>query len=135
MSVNSGLQPIGEKYYTKPVQDWEKIKAKLPQYKSILNSFDPCISESLMGTNINIILMISAMLKIRTGYSMDLPTDLTATDRLVKICQDHGATTYVSGPSGKDYMDMEAFDRAGIEVEFHENKDKRPILEVLNEII
>ena len=39
-------------------------------------------------------------------------------ERLLELLKALGATTYVSGPSGRDYMDMAAFERAGIRVVF-----------------
>lgn len=44
------------------------------------------------------------------------------TDLLVWLCERIGATTYLSGPDGRFYMDLPAFERAGIEVEFQDFK-------------
>ncbi len=41
------------------------------------------------------------------------------TDRLVKICEHFGATTYLSPVESKAYLDLEQFKRAGIEVEWN----------------
>jgi len=41
---------------------------------------------------------------------------MAPTDRLLNLCSAAGATRYVSGPAAKDYMELEKFDRAGIEV-------------------
>lgn len=43
-----------------------------------------------------------------------------ATDRLVNICKKLGADTYLSGPGGKEYMDIEKFKRENIKVIFQE---------------
>lgn len=40
----------------------------------------------------------------------------TPTDRLIEICQAHGATRYISGPAARAYMQAEKFDNAGIEL-------------------
>ena len=40
------------------------------------------------------------------------------TERLVDLCRRLGADAYLSGVDGAKYMDMELFDRAGIEVVF-----------------
>ncbi len=42
------------------------------------------------------------------------------TERLVEICRHLRADHYLSGPSARDYLDRDAFDRAGITVEFVE---------------
>ena len=40
------------------------------------------------------------------------------TDRLVSLCQQAGATEYVSGPAARDYIDPLQFERAGITLSF-----------------
>ncbi|MGB7539357.1 MAG: WbqC family protein [Anaerolineales bacterium] len=39
---------------------------------------------------------------------------------LLDICRKTGATVYLSGPSGRDYLEQSLFSDAGIGVEFHE---------------
>jgi len=39
---------------------------------------------------------------------------------ILEICQKVGASTYISGPFGRDYLDLESFSKVGISVEFHE---------------
>ena len=46
--------------------------------------------------------------------------------QLINLCEMHGCDTYLSGPFGREYLDMEAFSEAGIEVRFHE-PDFQPI--------
>lgn len=41
-------------------------------------------------------------------------------DLILQLCLDVGATTYLSGPFGRDYLNMSSFERAGIEIEYHE---------------
>lgn len=41
-------------------------------------------------------------------------------DRLIELLEAMGTTRYVSGPSGRDYMDVDEFERRGIEVVFKE---------------
>ena len=41
----------------------------------------------------------------------------TATERLVALCRAAGATTYITGPAGLDYMELEHFRAANIAVE------------------
>jgi hypothetical protein len=45
-------------------------------------------------------------------------TTADPTERLVEICKGRGATSYVSGPAGRDYLDIAAFREAGIAVYF-----------------
>jgi len=42
--------------------------------------------------------------------------DMDPTDRLLELCKVAGATTYVSGPAAKDYLDVARFNAQGIDV-------------------
>ncbi len=41
------------------------------------------------------------------------------TERLVRLCQEHRATTYLSGVTGAAYLDRDLFEQAGIAVQVH----------------
>ena len=41
---------------------------------------------------------------------------------MLDICKDNGATKYLSGSGGKNYLRLDDFLTAGIEVEFIDNK-------------
>jgi hypothetical protein len=45
---------------------------------------------------------------------------LPPSERLLQICQHLGATTYLSGPAARSYLDIDLFRRHGIEVTWHE---------------
>lgn len=44
----------------------------------------------------------------------------TKSDKILGLCRAVGATTYLSGPFGRDYLDLDAFARAGVTVRFHD---------------
>ena len=48
--------------------------------------------------------------------SMDLATNGSKTDRLISICREVGATSYLSGPAARSYIDEEKFEDAGIDL-------------------
>ena len=136
MSTKSGLVPIVDKEYINHKKDWEKIKTNLRDY-NFLDLFDNCISNSLSNTNINIIKKISEILEIKSKIELDFPTELTGTDRLVEICKKNNAKTYLSGISGKKYLEQDKFQLAGIYLEFQDESNfiKKPIIEILKEKI
>jgi hypothetical protein len=39
---------------------------------------------------------------------------------VLDLCLELGADAYLSGPFGRDYLDLAAFERAGVRVEFHD---------------
>ena len=124
MSVKKGLEPIRDKVYIDPKNSWDKIKNSLPEYKSILNECDKCIGESLLETNYCIIDKFCNMLDIDTILEIDYPTHLKSTNRLVDICVQYGATEYLSGIGGKNYLDVKMFNDNDIKVVFQEDMDR-----------
>lgn len=127
MSVSKGMTPITSKKYLKPQEDWKRIKFNIPS----LSRFDSMISESLVETNVRIILMIKNLLGIKTEVIPDYETNLKGTDRLVHLCKEVGATTYIAGPSGGNYMEMDKFEKAGIKVRFQTDQIKKHVLDIL----
>lgn len=132
MSVAHGLQPIREKAYLDPQADWDAIKEALPQYRELLSEFDCNIHHNLADTNIAIIRAIMRKFGGRTAIAYDHKAGLKGTDRLLDLCHSYGATQYLSGPSGRSYLDTSKFERAGIGVQFFGTSSKQHTLEVLS---
>jgi WbqC-like protein family len=63
---------------------------------------------------------LCGMLGIGTplSWSTDYEAEGAKTERLVSLCRAAGATTYLSGPSAREYMDEGLFAEAGIELEY-----------------
>ena len=55
-------------------------------------------------------------------YASSLEVDGAKSDKLVQILKKVNATRYLSGSGGNEYLDLELFKDAGIEVEFFEPK-------------
>lgn len=66
----------------------------------------------------NIIKILGFKTKIERISMMNLPG--MTTDRLVNICKEVGADTYLSGPGGKGYLEIEKFKKEKINVVFQE---------------
>lgn len=120
---------ITEKKYDRPHEDWTRIKKSWPK----LEIFDSHISDSLYLMNIHIIHHAKVLLGVKTEIVHDYETHLRGTDRLIDICKTYGATKYLSGISGKNYLDFKLFEQEEIEVIFQDEKkmDKRALVEVL----
>jgi len=52
----------------------------------------------------------------------DMGANGAKSDLVLDLCQRAGATTYLSGALGRDYLDLPSFARAGIAVEFQDYK-------------
>jgi hypothetical protein len=55
---------------------------------------------------------------IRSSWSIDVPG--RKSELVLNLCKEVGATQYLSGPQGRNYLDLPAFDKAGIEVLYHD---------------
>jgi hypothetical protein len=64
--------------------------------------------------------MVALSIKTPLYYASQLGVTGNQSDLLISICQAVGADSYVSGPGGRNYMDLDAFEAAGIEVKWQE---------------
>jgi hypothetical protein len=53
-------------------------------------------------------------------------------DLVLNLCREVGATVYLSGPYGRDYLDLPSFDAAGIEVRWHDYPVEQPVLSAVH---
>jgi hypothetical protein len=77
-------------------------------------------SERLSDINRSFLEALCELLGIRTRISWSTEYQATGgrSERLVEICRLLSATTYLSGPAARDYLDEELFAAAGISVEY-----------------
>ena len=76
--------------------------------------------EFLSEINYRFIVAICRILGINTriSWSMDYELHGNKTERLVHLCQQAGATAYLSGPSAKVYLNEDLFTKKGIAVSY-----------------
>jgi len=69
----------------------------------------------------------------KTNILNDYKTSFKGTQRLVDICLHYGANEYLSGVSGRHYLDVSLFRHHGIKVIFQDEKDmiKQPLVNIL----
>ena len=72
--------------------------------------------------NYRFLAAICDILEIRTpiSWSAAYPGNCRGSERLIEICKACGASIYLSGPRGRNYLDYRAFSEAGIELQFHD---------------
>jgi hypothetical protein len=127
MRCNQKHEPIKDKKYLYPREDWFKITNELPKLKI----FDDYITYDLTETNTNIIVKSCQILGIKTTIFRDWETKSTGTQRLIDLIEVTGAKTYLSGVSGPKYLDMDLFKKHGIEVQFQGNPGKRALIDLI----
>ena len=57
---------------------------------------------------------------MRTVLASELGYEGRATDALISICRAAAADTYLSGPGGREYLEIEKFEGAGLRLLFHD---------------
>lgn len=79
----------------------------------------PC--DRLVDLNVTLIDFFREALGIRTPIRMasDLGVSGKQSDLLLATCQATKADIYLSGPSGRDYLNRAVFEQAGIALDFH----------------
>lgn len=69
---------------------------------------------------INSYLMQAFVISTRLVRSSTLGATASKSELVLELCRHAGATTYLSGPLGRDYLDLQSFAAAGIDVVFHD---------------
>ena len=101
--------------------------SKSPCYDDYISFFEDIFSrnwECLVDINVEIIkFLINALeLKTRLVMASDLELREGSTERLIDICKALDSNKYLAGKDGNKYMNLELFDREGIEVIFQDFK-------------
>ncbi len=131
MPVRAGIRPISQCTYSNPTEDWAALKRKLPDFGEVLSLFDDTLSASVADTNFSIIeRALSLSLRTKPVIAREGQSELRGTDRLVALCMEYGAQTYLSGPSGKKYLEVDKFRKNGIElIYFEDHLPKKSLIE------
>lgn len=97
--------------------------SKADHFSSYIDFFEKIYNtrwEKLHSLNMKTMLYIMEVLDINTEFyfSSELPCESTRTQRIVDICNALDASVYLSGISGKDYLDQRLFESNNIELEY-----------------
>lgn len=101
----------------------EASLSKAPHIGDVLALLRPAWDarhETLTELNVALLAAICQYLKIRTPFRMSSEFHLRGakTERLIQLLTAAGATTYVSGPSARAYLEEQRFEEAGIRLEY-----------------
>ena len=108
-------------------QHWNQLTdtyRKAPFFASLETFFKDLYLQdderNLSRINSKFIFEINNLLNITTPirWSREFDTPAEKTERLLQICKSLGASTYLSGPAAKDYLDVALFQQHNISVEW-----------------
>jgi len=113
----------GSGWKNKHVKTLTMNYGKLEYFKNNQNTLFEVYEEagdSLSDLNILLTNKLLHLMNISTPTfrSSDMSSTGASTQLLLNLCIEMGATTYISGIGGKNYLDTELFTSAGITVEF-----------------
>lgn len=99
--------------------------AKHPYFEEIFAILEDSLSfetNKLVDINISIFKSFADKMDIRPKFirASELNVQGKKSDLVLDICKAVGATTYISGPSGRDYMNLESYKQANIDVKFND---------------
>ncbi len=109
------------------LQHWRTLVAnyaRAPHFKRYAETFErlylECRDTSLSAINHTWLTAVCGLLGITTriSWSMDYEMLEGKTERLVGICQQAGATSYLSGPAARAYIDDDQFRAANVELRY-----------------
>ena len=107
---------------------WKSLQlnyARAPHFGDYRGFLEEAYSKlwvSLLELNMHFIRFLLEKLDIQTPlvFSSSLKPQETKSRLVLELCQKAGATQYLSGSLGRDYLDLPSFRDQGIEVEFQD---------------
>lgn len=98
--------------------NYAKAPAFRPQLDLLHELYDDRDEPFLSDVNRRFLTKLCGVLGIRTRItqSMDYALPEGKNERLLDLCLKLGATEYLSGPAARDYLDVAAFEQAGVRV-------------------
>lgn len=114
-----------EKWRTKYLNTIKMSYSKHPFFSEVYPDLEKAISlktEYLSDINIAIITSFADRLGFKPEYIKSSTLDVKGakSDLILDICKNLNADTYIAGPSGRDYLDMQSFLDSGIKVVFND---------------
>lgn len=104
--------------------NWRKTLVNKISLNLKVDTTDIYNSESLLEINMRSIQWARKRLNIETPivFASELSATGSKSLLLLEICKELDASKYISGPSGRDYLDLDLFQDQNISVDFHEAK-------------
>lgn len=113
----------GDKARQKHLKTMEMNYKKAPYYEEIFDIISKALNnanDNLSDINCNLVEKILDYLDYRgeTHRNSELGVEGKGSELILNICKKTGADIYLSGQGGKNYLDMGAFEKSGIKLEF-----------------
>lgn len=111
------------KHYRSIQQAYSKARFKDKVLEGLVKLYDTN-SELALGpilrSNLDIFLELLALKDTTIMHSSEMECSGSNSDLILNICRDLKATSYISGPFGRQYLDEDKFAASGIDVIYHD---------------
>ena len=109
----------------KHVATLQQFYARAPFIKEIIPQLNPLLEKPwnrLVDLDLAAIDWLALTLGISTPRFRSSELGITGerSERLLSLCHHFGATRYLSGSAARDYLDVDKFSKAGVEVQWHD---------------
>lgn len=110
-------------WQTKHRRSLEQAYAKAPRFAELAPQLDqlwpqtPLLTELCFAQLQNWCRWLEIPTRLLRASALDVVGNKG--DLVLNLCQAVGATRYLSGPFGRDYLDRDSFDAAGLDLRFH----------------
>ena len=110
--------------HLKGIRDSYKDTPYYRSYEDRLETIYATKHDKLVDVNMEIIHFLKDAFDIETKitFTSELGFKSRSTERLIEITGALDGAVYLSGPAGRDYLDVSLFERSGISVEFQDFK-------------
>jgi hypothetical protein len=113
------------KHYRAIEQGYSRAQFKetiLPKLKKFYDEERGGEFGEMLQRHLNQYLDLLNINKTEILYSSGLSCSGSKSDLILSICMEVNATKYLSGPFGRNYLNVEAFSEAGIDIAYHDYK-------------
>lgn len=122
MIIANNINPKWKEKYLRTIEYGYK---RYPYFKIYFPFFEELLKKEwkyLYDFNMEIIFYFTKELGINVEFvrSSELGVEGMKTDLILDICKKMKATTYVAGPSGREYLNIDNFKEAGIKVVYND---------------
>jgi len=110
--------------HIKDIRDNYKDTPYFSTYEKEIKRIYEKTYDKLVDLNMNLIHFLKDAfgIDVKIVFSGELSFTSKSTERLVEIVEALGGDVYLSGPKGRDYLDVSLFEKKGIKVEFQDFK-------------
>lgn len=113
------------KWQKKTTESIKQFYRKAPYFNAYFPFIEECLSKEWLLLNglikeLNSYLFSELEISTRLLYSSEMNAEGTKGDLVLNLCKEVDASVYLSGPFGRDYLDLAKFSEQHVEVKFHD---------------